>query len=323
MRDPAHGQEGMGQTVKRRILLIGSARTELSLHTDAFAADGETRFGAFAGNTVPGGPLSYAGVAITRLGGEAILCSAVGDDPYGRDLVRFYEELGMDTRFIKTVRGEASPLGVTAERADGARRSYRSSVLSETIDCDLVEDAFTTLPDAVWLSLEIPVAAAARAAALAREKQIPLFADGEHIPADFPLEALGDVTLIALGTDAAARYTGIEPRSAQSNLEAAVELAKILHAGTYMFRAGVGGAFAFKGNFSYYIPYVEGADTRLNELFVPSMILEYLRSAKTVRAARYASTVIARAAARGGEPIAAVPTETEVLKYILEHEVEL
>ena len=90
----------MRQTVKRRILLVGSARTELALHTDAFAADGETRFGAFTGNTVPGGPLSYAGVAVTRLGGEAILCSAVGDDPYGRDLVKFYEDLGMDTRFV-------------------------------------------------------------------------------------------------------------------------------------------------------------------------------------------------------------------------------
>ena len=191
----------MRQTVKRRILLVGSARTELALHTDAFAADGETRFGAFTGNTVPGGPLSYAGVAVTRLGGEAILCSAVGDDPYGRDLVQFYESLGMDTRFVKTVRGGASPLGVTAERADGERRSYRSSVLSEAIDCDIVEEAFTSLPDAVWLSLEIPVSAAARVTELAREKKIPVFADGEHIPADFPLDALGDVTLIALGAE--------------------------------------------------------------------------------------------------------------------------
>lgn len=173
--------------MKRRILLVGSARTELALHTDAFAADGETRFGAFTGNTVPGGPLSYAGVAVTRLGGEAILCSAVGDDQYGRDLVKFYEDLGMDTRFVKTVRGGASPLGVTAERADGERRSYRSTVLSEAIDCDLVEEAFTSLPDAVWLSLEIPVSAAARVTELAREKKIPVFADGEHIPADFRL----------------------------------------------------------------------------------------------------------------------------------------
>ena len=167
--------------MKRRILLVGSARTELALHTDAFAADGETRFGAFTGNTVPGGPLSYAGVAVTRLGGEAILCSAVGDDQYGRDLVKFYEDLGMDTRFVKTVRGGTSPLGVTAERADGERRSYRSSVLSEAIDGDLVEEAFTSLPDAVWLSLEIPVSAAARVTALAREKKIPVFADGAHI----------------------------------------------------------------------------------------------------------------------------------------------
>ena len=309
--------------MKRRILLIGCARTEVALHTDAFAADGQTLFGKFGSETVPGGPLTFAGVAVTRIGGEAILCSAVGNDQYGKDLVTFYKDLGMDTRFIKEVRGGTSPLGVTAERADGERRSYRSSVLSEAIDGDLIEDAFTSLPDAVYISLEIPAEAAARAAALAREKKIPAFFDGEHIPEGFPLEILGDVDLIALGTDAAKRYTGVEPRDAQSNLKAAVELAKILRAKTYLFRAGVGGASAYKGNFSYYIPFVEGADERLNELFVPAMILECLRSGKSVRAARYASTVIALAAARGGEPITAVPTETEVLRYILEHEVEL
>ncbi len=60
---------------------------------------------------------------------------------------------------------------------------------------------------------------------------------------DFPLADLGAVDLIALGADMTQRYTGIEPRDAQSNLEAAVALAKMLKAKTYLFKYGVGGAF--------------------------------------------------------------------------------
>ncbi len=309
--------------MKKRILIIGNSRIDFDIELSEFVNNGEETWVNLAYKTTPGGELGVAGVAITRLGGEAILCGCVGDDQYGKDTLKFYEEVGMDTRFIKTCKGEQSPICLTMDNEASERRRYASTALREEIDAELVEDAFTSLPDAVYVSLDIPPEAAVRAAQLAREKKIPAFFDGERITQDFPLESLGVVDVLALDSSMVEKYTGIHPTSAQSNLCAAVELYKTIRAKTYLFKYGVGGAFAFKGNFSYYIPYVEGADKRYNEVLVPAMIVETLRSGKSVRAARYASTVIAFAAKKDAELIASIPSETELLRYILEYEVEL
>ncbi|MBQ5390217.1 MAG: carbohydrate kinase family protein [Clostridia bacterium] len=307
--------------MKKRILLIGGVSTELSMHVDALADEGGEVCTPVAYTLTPGGAAALGAVAISRLGGEAILCSAVGDDTYGKELVHFFDDLGMDTRFVKTVKGEKTAVDLFAED-DTSRRVYKSTSMLSAIDAELVEDAFTTLPDAVYISMDVPAMAVIRAAELAREKKVPSFFDGQRIPDDFPLDQLGVIDLIALPPEKTEHFTGIRPRNAQSNLEAAVELHKTLRSKTYLFKFGVGGAFAYKGNFSYYIPYVEDADERYTDLLVPAMIVETLRSGKNVRGARYASTVIALAARKDGAPILSVPSETEVLRYVLENEIE-
>ncbi len=308
--------------MKKRILLIGGACTEINMQVNVLAEDSSEVVSPVDYSLAPGGAVAIGAVAISRLGGEAILCSAVGDDDYGRELVAFFNDMGMDTRFIKKVKGEKTALDVVAEDSRGTRRAYRSTALLGAIGADLVEEAFTAEPDAVYISLDIPAEAAIRAAELSREKSVPAFFDGQRIPFDFPLEKLGVVDLLALSPAATENFTGISPRDANSNLHCAVELHKTIRAKTYMFKYGVGGAFAYKGNFSYYIPYVEGADERYCDLQVPAMIVEALRSGKSVRACRYASTVIELAAKKGGLPLASVPSEVEVLRYVLENEIE-
>ena len=307
--------------MKKRILVIGGLTAEISLKLEKLASDGEELATSFDYDIAPGGSAGISACAVSRLGGEVIVCSSVGNDEYGSSLVSFFKDAGMDTRFIKVVNGEKTDINVI-EKAD-ARRTYRRTALLEKITPDDVEDAFTSLPDAVYVSLDIPVESALRAAALAREKGAMTFFDGERIPEDFPLEELGVIDLIALPPEATERLTGILPRDAMSNLRAAVELHKTLRSRTYMFKHGVGGAFEYKGNFSYYIPYVEGADIGYRDLLVPAMIVENLRSGKSVRATRYASTVVALASKKSGAIVGTIPSETEVLRYILEHEVEL
>lgn len=308
--------------MKKRILVIGSVCTELSMRVSEFANEGTEICAPIAYDLLPGGSAALAAVTVTRLGGEAILCSAVGDDAYGKELIGFFEEMDIDARFVRTVKGEKTAICVDAESGD-ARRSYRSTSLNRYIDAELVEDAFTALPDAVYISMDVSAEAMISAVELAREKSVTVFVDGQRIPENFPLDKLSAIDLIALSPAVTEYFTGISPRDAQSNLTAAVTLAKTVNSKTYMFKYGVGGAFAYKGNFSYYIPYVEGADVRCMELLVPAMIVEMLKSGKSVHACRYASAVIALAARKGVSPITAVPTETEVARYILENEVEL
>ena len=309
--------------MKKRVLLIGGACTELTMQVPQLANEEQEMHAPVDYRILPGGAVAIGAVAVSRLGGEAILCSAVGEDEYGKELAQFFGDIGIDTRFVKTVKGEKTALDVLAEDAEGARRVYKSTAMLGAIDAELVEDAFTTLPDAVYVSLDIPAEAAIRAAELAREQKIPAFFDGQRMSHDFPIDKLGVIDLIALTPETANYFTGITPRDANSNLHAAVELHKTLRSKTYLFKYGVGGAFCYKGNFSYFIPDVEHADARYADLQVPAMIVENLRSGKSVRAVRYAATVIAQAAKKGGIPILNVPTETEVLRYILEYEVEL
>lgn len=308
--------------MKKRVLLIGGACTELTMQVENFADDNKEVVAPINYTITPGGAVAIGAVAVSKLGGEAILCSAVGDDEYGKELLAFFKGTGMDTRFVKTVKGEKTAIDVISDDEYGTRRAYKSTALLSAITADDVEEAFTSLPDAVYISLDIPADAAVRAAELAREKKVLAFFDGQRIPNDFPLERLGVVDLIALSPDSAESLTGITPRDANSNLRCAVELHKTIPAKTYMFKSGVGGAFAYKGNFSYYVPYVDDADKRYCDLQVPAMIVENLRSGKSVRAIRYAATVIELAAKKGGIPILSVPSETEVLRYVLENEVE-
>ena len=307
--------------MKKRILLIGGVSTELSMQVETLATDPTEVCTPTEYTWTPGGAAALGAAAIARLGGDPILCSAVGDDVYGKELLGFFNDLGMDTRFIKTVKGEKTAVDLHVRDGE-SRRAYKSTSMLSAIDAELVEEAFTSLPDAVYISMDIAPEAVIRAAELAREKQVLAFFDGQRIPDDFPLDKLGVIDLIALPPVKTERFTGIRPRNAQSNLEAAVELHKTLRAKTYLFKFGVGGAFAYKGNFSYYIPYVEDADERYTDLLVPAMIVETLRSGKNVRGARYASTVIALASRKAGAPILTVPTETEVLRYVLENEIE-
>ncbi len=307
--------------MKKRILVIGGLAASLSLKVSVLANDGEERREAFDYEIAPDGTAGIAACAVSRLGGDVIVCSAVGNDEYGDSLISFFKDAGMDTRFVKTLKGEKTDINII-EKGE-ARRAYRRTAMIEKITPDDVEDAFTSLPDAVYVSLDIPVESALKAAELAREKGAMMFFDGERIAEDFPLEELGVIDLIALPPEATERLTGILPRDAMSNLKAAVELHKTLRSKTYMFKYGVGGAFEYKGNFSYYVPYVEGADISYRDLLVPAMIVENLRSGKSVRATRYASTVVALASKKSGALVATIPSETEVLRYILEHEVEL
>ena len=92
--------------MKKRILLIGGVSTELSMHVDTLADESKEVCAPIEYALTPAGSAALGAVTISRLGGEAILCSAVGDDTYGKEIVKFLDDLGMDTRFVKTVKGE-------------------------------------------------------------------------------------------------------------------------------------------------------------------------------------------------------------------------
>jgi 5-dehydro-2-deoxygluconokinase len=103
----------------RRNSFIVIGRAGLDLYADPPGAEIED---AAAFRAALGGSAANIAVAITRQGGRAALLTTVSNDAVGRYTLRALVGYGVDTRFIKSVGGEArTSLAVVETRADNCQ----------------------------------------------------------------------------------------------------------------------------------------------------------------------------------------------------------
>ena len=80
----------------KKILVIGSSNTDMTVITDRLPVPGETVLGGkFAMG--PGGKGANQAVAAQRLGGNTSFICKVGKDIFGENAVRHYRNEGLDT----------------------------------------------------------------------------------------------------------------------------------------------------------------------------------------------------------------------------------
>jgi 2-dehydro-3-deoxygluconokinase len=71
-----------------------------------------------------GGDVANALVMAARMGASTRLCSRVGDDAFGRELLRFWTDEGLDVRFVGVDADAATGLYVNEATGDGHRFRY-------------------------------------------------------------------------------------------------------------------------------------------------------------------------------------------------------
>jgi ribokinase len=144
-----------------RVVVAGSINVDLVARSGRFPAPGETVPGS-ALDRHPGGKGANQAVAAARLGARTVLLGAVGDDPFGDEVLGFVAAAGVDVAGV--ARLEGLPTGAalivvaagenTIVVAPGANAAFAPG------DLDLA----TFEPgDVVVTQLEIPVETAARA----------------------------------------------------------------------------------------------------------------------------------------------------------------
>jgi 2-dehydro-3-deoxygluconokinase len=144
------------------VAAIGEGLFELGLEGDELDAPLRRGYGGDAANVL---------VMAARAGAETRLCGRVGDDAFGRLLLAFWRQCGIDTRFVHT--DDAAPTGiyVNESAADGHRFHYhRSGSAGSRLAAGDVTDAFLDGIDLVHLtgitlSISASAADAARTAA--------------------------------------------------------------------------------------------------------------------------------------------------------------
>lgn len=172
--------------MKPKIVIVGSANTDMIVHVDEFPRIGETVLGGTFVNA-QGGKGANQAVAAARLGAEVTFVARLGKDSFGQSSAAAYREEGINTDFI--VWDAASPSGVALiivnqngeniiAVAPGANGQLSSA------DVKASECVIRTA-DSVLLQLEVPLEAVQTAIDLARKYHVRVIlnpAPVSHLP---------------------------------------------------------------------------------------------------------------------------------------------
>jgi len=205
--------------MSKKILVIGSSNTDMTIKSPRLPAPGETILG---GTFVmgPGGKGANQAVAASRLGGDVTFICKVGRDMFGENAVKGYQKEGIDTSHtLYSDQASGTALILVDDSGENciAVAPGANGDLSPA-DIDSIADVIKKA-DYLILQLEIPVESVLRAAKIAHEAGVYVILN--PAPAcKLPEEIFKYISLITPNQTESALMTGIEVKDEASRTKA-------------------------------------------------------------------------------------------------------
>lgn len=209
-----------------RILVVGSANTDLVVRIPSLPRPGETVLGG-AFSQVGGGKGANQAVAAARAGGEVTFVAKVGEDDFAKAARASYQAEGIATEHVSTAGGVASGVALILIDAAGENSIAVASGANSHLTPHDVDAAGTAIAaaDVVLVQLEIPLEAVRRTVALARAAGRPVILN--PAPACQLDDALlQGITLITPNESEAGLLTGTVVSDAATAVSAAEQFRK-------------------------------------------------------------------------------------------------
>ncbi|MBL9128402.1 MAG: ribokinase [Verrucomicrobiales bacterium] len=166
-----------------RIVIVGSVNMDLVARVPRLPRPGETLAGSsFA--TFPGGKGANQAVAVARLGGRSVFVGRVGNDPFGKELLRSLRNEGVDVRHVRTLPDTSSGVAVIAVEDSGQNAITvipGANALLRPDDVRAVESVIASA-DALLVQLEIPLDTVHEAIRLAQKHRVLTVLDPAPVP---------------------------------------------------------------------------------------------------------------------------------------------
>lgn len=306
-----------------RILVIGGAQMDFTMHVRNLPAAGEStieegRFGYAAG-----GSGALAALAIRRLGGDAVFAGRVGADVHGSRLLRLYADTGLDTSYVQTDRRYPTGMRILIQEDNGNSRSvFYPGANGNVVAGDAERAIENASPTALYLQADLAPDTLIAASRAAEDAGIPLCVDTCGITQGFPLSALCAPTIFAIDDKDTYALTGTFPIGSDSCLKAVVELEKKIKAKYYLIKLGERGIFIYDGRYCHMVPGVgvrmpEGKS--LCEAITAAIFLEYRKNGGDIQAAcRFGLSLNALLLKNSADP-AYFPTTEEIRSFMERH----
>jgi len=135
---------------------------------------------AYSFDMFPGGKGLNQAVAAARLGANASLISAVGDDAFGDSVVSALDGDGVDREFVEEVKGQKTPVTAVFVSAHGIRPAPDAAFIgwknypNIRVGQELIERAADRIraADMLLITLEVPLEAVRAAVEIARSNKV-------------------------------------------------------------------------------------------------------------------------------------------------------
>ena len=159
----------------RKIVVVGSSNTDMVVQSSHLPAPGETVLGGeFTMN--PGGKGANQAVAAVKMGGEVAFIARVGNDLFGKEAIKGFDQLGIDTQFIAA--DEQAPSGIALINVNEEGENCISVALGANAKMSIedLDSARDMIGQAAYIlvQLEIPMVVVEHLGELAHELEVPL-----------------------------------------------------------------------------------------------------------------------------------------------------
>lgn len=270
----------------KKILVIGSSNTDMTVKSSHLPAPGETVMGdRFVMG--PGGKGANQAVAAARLGGDVTFICKVGRDVFGEKAIEGYRKDNIDTQHIML---SDLPSGVALILVDGGGENSISVAPGANGDltpadieskADVIRSA-----DILILQLEIPVESVEKAVSIAKEAGVYVILN--PAPAKrLPEELLENVSLLTPNQSELEILTGIKG-DVRAGLDALVERG----VGEVILTLGSKGSMVYSGDEPVLIPAlkVDAVDTTAaGDTFCGALAVAISEGKSLTDAARFAT----------------------------------
>ncbi len=304
----------------KKVVGTGSLIVDITGYAKNLPREGET----VLGQTVrfgPGGKGSNQITAVSRAGVDAVIISALGDDFLSDIMLKHYKNEGMNTDYIKTVKGGETGSALIEVNGDGQNRIIVIKGANEEItkeDVYRAEKEFETA-DVVLTQLETSIESVIACKELANKYNKPFVLNTAPFQ-DIPCELLEGADYITPNETEAEFFSGVVVDSVDSARKAAEKLLG-LGVKNVVITLGKAGAFFKNKDEEIYVKgiVVDAIDTTgAGDAFNGGFAAALAAGMKPEKALKFANCVGALSVTKlGTSP--AMPYIDDIKKFMKEH----
>jgi sulfofructose kinase len=267
------------------------------------------KFRAHDWREIGGGLAATAAVAVARLGGRAVFCGRVGDDPVGVAIRADLEAEGIDTTWLRTLPGR-SPRAVVLVDRNGERLLATYADPTLPTDADWLDPKLegVLLVDITWPR------GAIRALDLARRQGIASVVDADSTTRTSPQDVN---EILKRGSHLVFSRTGLEQHSGEREITSGLRAMQAKYGAYVGVTDGADGYHWLEGDALQHVPAprIVAVDTNgAGDAFHGAFALSLARGEDERLAAQYAVLVATLKCTKPGSR-AGLPTAAEVAAF--------